>query len=239
MKLKPTFILPPHPSPRVCIQRKDLPHYESTKQYIAQRKFNGTHSVISIVNDKIGMWERRGNEMTLYKMPDSMKSCLLGLPIAKDRMLTVVGELMHTKAKSKVTDQQELTNTIILFDILVYGDPLKMNQMDRLKLLDDICGNPKVLEPAKFLGAARRALVVRETNESKLWLAENWLDEFQYHYDECCHDQLDKQGRDRYTEIEGLMLRRKDNVLNFTSKGIGDVNWLIRCRKEKKIWGAF
>jgi hypothetical protein len=77
-------------------------------------------------------------------------------------------------------------------------------------------------------------MVVAESETAHLWLAETFVDEFQYHFDECCFDQVDAKGRDRYEEIEGLVLRLKDNRLRIgSSGGVGDVDWLIRCRKPK------
>jgi hypothetical protein len=112
----------------------------------------------------------------------------------------------------------------------------RRDQMWRLEVLSDLCGNPSAesLEKPKFPGATPRAMVVAESETAHLWLAETFVDEFQYHFDECCFDQVDAKGRDRYEEIEGLVLRLKDNRLRIgSSGGVGDVDWLIRCRKPK------
>jgi len=231
---KPRFILPPHPNPHMRIRREDLPLYESMGKYVAQRKFNGTHTVLWIYQDQVVIWDRRGITMTFYRLTEGMNKCLLRLNRDPSKELVMAGEVLHTKAKSKITDKQEATNTICLFDVLMYGDYLtKLTQVDRLELLKEICRDPINLEPAKFPGATQRALMVNQQDEATLWLAETFTEEFQYHYDECCTDQTDKQGRDRYHEIEGLVLRQKDSKIRIGQHGVGDVDWLVRCRKPK------
>lgn len=232
---KERFILPPHPNPHMRIRREDLPTYEAMDKYVAQRKFNGTHVVLWVYEDRVGIWDRRGIKLTYYKIGPGMIKCLLGLNRDPSKELVMAGEVLHTKAKSKVTGKQEAENTICLFDVIMYGDYLtKQTQVERLAMLADLCRNPKELEEPKFPGATRRALVVDRKEEATLWLAEVFKDEFQYHYDECCTDQFDKHNRDRYEEIEGLVLRQKESRIRIGSTGgVGDVDWLIRCRKPK------
>jgi hypothetical protein len=236
MSKKPRFILPPHPNAHMRIRRNDLPMYEGMNKYVAQRKFNGTHVVIWIYKNEVSLWDRRGIPLTLYKLSNDMKQCLLSLVRDSEKEMVVVGELLHTKAKSKVTGQQEATDTIVLFDVLMHNDNYQTisNQVDRLNLLAAICNYPTKLEGPKFAGATSRALIVKEQGTAHLWLAEVFTHEFQYHFDECCTDQFTKEGHDKYSEIEGLILRQKDTRLSIKNTGIGDVDWLIRCRKRKE-----
>lgn len=231
--MKPRFILPPHPSSSMRIRREDLPYYESLNRFVAQRKFNGTHVVIWVCDGEVVLWDRTGVALTLYRLTPGMKACLSKL--TKDTELVMAGELLHTKAKSKITKSQEASDTIVLFDILMYNGKYctGMKQNERLDLLAAVCGNPTRLETPKFPGATRRAIVVDEQDTAHLWLAEVFANEFQYHFDECCTDQLDKHGNDKYSEIEGLVLRDKIASLTIKGRGIGDVDWLIRCRKPK------
>ena len=237
-EIKPRFLMPPHPTQHMKIRRQDLPTYEAMGKYVTQRKFNGTHSVIWIHAEDVVLWERRGRPMTLYHLTPGMKRCLLSLDRDLDKELIVVGELLHSKAVSKITNQQAAKDTIVLFDVIYYDNHLTtLNQVDRLELLASLCGNPTKLEAGAFPGATKRAWVVRDDRDSHLWMAETFTKDFSYHFDECCFDQLDKQGRDRYPEIEGLVLRQKDSKL--TIGGSGDVNWLVRCRKTKDNVYAF
>lgn len=228
---EPRFVNPPHPGTAARIRREDLKTYEKMGTYLAQRKFNGVHSVIWIHRDNAAMWDRRGIPQTLYKITPGMKACLLGLNRDPEKELVVAGELLHTKAKSKITDKQCATDTIVLFDVLYYGDHLtQMNQVERLVLLTQLCRKPTKREPGNFPGATPRALIVSEIETAHLWLAESFFDDFSYHFDEMI--ETDKRGNDKYPEIEGLVLRLRESRLQANSKG--DVDWLIRCRKFKE-----
>lgn len=225
----PRFILPPHPGPKMKIQRHDLPTYEKMGKWVAQRKFNGTHVVIWIHGDEIDIWDRRGIHLSLYKLTAGMRKCLLSLALG-GKETVLCGEVLHTKAKSKITGKQMATDTIVLFDILFYENHLAtITQMERLALVEGLCGKPSTLEAGAFPGATKRALVVSEHDTAKLWLAQTFTDDFDYHFDECYEE--DSQDRDKYPEIEGLMLRLKDSKLRVG--GSADVDWLCRCRKSK------
>lgn len=227
---EPRFILPPHPGQAQRIRREDLPIYENMNRFVAQRKFNGTHVVIWICQDQVVLWDRRGIPLTLYQLTPSQRINLLSLKRDKDKELVLAGECLHTKAKSKITGQQVATDTIVLFDILYYDKHLTgHNQVERLDFLSSICGDPVEQEPGNFPGSTSRALVVKTTENAHLWLAEVFYEEFSYHFDECFDE--DKEGRDKYPEIEGLMLRVRNSRLAAGTKG--DVEWLIRCRKAK------
>lgn len=226
--MTPRFILPPHPPTANKCKREDLDYYESQGLWVAQRKFNGTHVVIWVYRDSVSLWDRRGSHLTLYKLTESMKGCLCNLNL-NGKETVFAGELLHTKAKRKDTDKQAAENTIVLFDVLFHENHLiKINQDERLNLLEELCGNPKELEPGGFFGATKRALIVNQQNESNLWLAERFYDEFSYHFDECMEED---KGIDKYPEIEGLILRLKNSKLHSNPKR--DVEWIIRCRKPK------
>src|SRR5690606_33929468 len=116
----PRFILPPRPRPEMRSRRKGLPTYEKMNKGVAQRKCNGTHVVIWIFQDNVVLWDRRGTALTLYKLTPGMKKCLTSLARDADKELVVCGELLHTKAKSKITQAQAATDTIVLFDVIYY-----------------------------------------------------------------------------------------------------------------------
>jgi hypothetical protein len=212
------------------IRREDLPTYEAMGKFITQRKFNGTHVVIWVYKDEVMLWDRRGTPLTLYTLTAAQKRNLLSLERDPEKELILCGELLHTKAKSKISNEQAATDTIVLFDVIYYGDHLtQMTQVERLDFLAAICRNPTDKEAGTFRGATKRAFVVRDDGDAHLWLAEVFTKEFDYHFDECFDE--DSKGRDKYPEIEGLMLRLAGSKLR--SGGSGDVDWLIRCRKFK------
>jgi hypothetical protein len=89
-------------------------------------------------------WNRQGKPFTHYKITESMKECIRSLNLKPDTEYVFNGELLHTKAKSKTTGKQVVTDTIALFDVLFIGKYLLTETLEeRLLLLNDICRNPK------------------------------------------------------------------------------------------------
>ena len=114
--------------------------------------------------------------------------------------------------------------TIVLFDLLFAGVYLaSMSAEKRLEELAGCCGPTQPEERG-------RALVVKQVGESNLWLAESFDDDFLFHFDEFWDD--DEGGNDKWPEIEGLILRRRDGLL-LSGDRLQDVEWMLRCRKPK------
>jgi ATP-dependent DNA ligase len=201
-------LYPPHPSLKISCHNLDK--YEKTNNWIAQRKFNGTNVLINISPDKkIGMLTRHGHAPKNFVLSSSHIEQLLSLNLEGNKEYWFNGELLDSKTKSK-----EYKEKIILFDALQAGEYFirKPTQIDRLKILSEICRNPSELEPNKGI-----ALKITEN----IWLAESWENDFAKHYEEFLN--LD--------EIEGLILRKKDSFLtDFGSKKY-DVSWILKCRK--------
>jgi len=225
------FYFPPHPKSKNKMPREELPRYEDGN-FLAQLKFNGIHAVIYILysdgRSKIVIHDRRGVKLSTYQLTDSMFACLSSLNLKDLQDYVFVGELLHTKAKSKITDKQAQTNTIVLFDVLgAEGRYLAdKDQVQRLKILSDLCNNPKKQEPKG------RGLTISTSGESELWLAEVFEDDFLYHFDEF-FDFHAKTKQDKYPEIEGLILRDKDGML-LAGDRLQDVDWMLKVRKQKQ-----
>lgn len=225
MEVMPFF--PPHPNSKMKIKPESLDKVEATKDYVAQRKFNGTHVIIELCDGDMDIWNRHGEHLTLYKLTNEMKQAFLSLNIDPSKRYVLGGELLHSKAKSKITNSQAATNTIALFDIYMADKYLLgWSQVDRLKLLADVCGNPTQLEEPK-----KRGLVAKQVGDSQVWLAEVFPDDFSYHFYEMY--ERDKNGNDLFPEIEGLVLRMKTSRLPKMTPTPYDVDWMIRCRKTK------
>lgn len=233
------FFFPPHPAAKRKIRRIDLDEYEEMGCFFAQRKFNGIHAVI-YVGSEVKMWDRKGGTIKNYQLTKGMTGCLRSLNLNPKEEYVFAGELLHTKAKSKVTGEQAATDTIVLFDVLYatrYLDDLTC--VERQKVLYDICRvqdfvfrNPSsfddIITPHE---PKKRAFIVEEHDGSHLWLAENFAKDFLDHFDEMFHSHP-LTGEDLFPEIEGLMLREKDGKL-LPGDTATDVDWLVRCRKPK------
>jgi ATP-dependent DNA ligase len=201
-------LYPPHPASKISPHR--LAEFEAGGGWIAQRKFNGTHVVIHVSKDRrLTILTRHGTPPKLFSLTKSHRDQILSLNMEDGKEYWFDGELLDHKTRSK-----EYKGKIVLFDVLQAGDYLirKKTQKERLALLAEICRNPSTLEPANGI-----ALDVT----GDIWLAESWTSNFAKHFTDFI--QLD--------EIEGLILRKSDSVIdNFGNKEY-DVAWIVRCRK--------
>lgn len=200
-------LYPPHPKTKIPPHM--LPDYEASGAWIAQRKFNGTHVLVNISPDrKVGILTRHGTPPKLFSLTASHIEQILGLNLEPGKEYWLNGELLDHKTKNP-----HYKGKLVFFDVLQAGKYLfGVKQTDRLALLDDICHNPVYWEPADGI-----ALEVSED----IFLAEPFDECFEIHFEEF----LDSD------EIEGLVLRKRQSVIdNFGGKPYS-VNWLLRCRK--------
>jgi hypothetical protein len=226
MNPKPRFLYPQHPKSGILVATNLLDDYEKQGNWLAQLKYQGSNTVLWVYNDQFMMWNRRGEPFTTYKAKEGMRKCIQNLDLAPNTEYVLNGELLHTKAKNKTTNKQVVTDTIVLFDVLYVGTYLSAEPLEqRLVILKNICRNPQTLDKDK------QALIVASEDESQIWMAETWDNEFSYHYWRFVDE--DSQNNDRYPLIEGLMLKLKGS----TNVGFGtkptDVTWMVRCRKRK------
>jgi len=206
------IIYPPHPHSNYKLQSKDLPKYEKKGNWVAQRKFNGTNIALCITPDRdVYILTRHGTPTKQFSLTASHIDQILSLNIDDGKEYWFGGELLHNKTKSP-----EYKNRIVLFDVLQAGKYFYMEtQMQRLAVLEDICGHPRGYEPYNQIA---------HQVTTDIWMAETFEDKFKLHYEE----KID------LPEIEGLVLRDKNSSLdNFGNKKY-DVTWIYRCRKPHK-----
>jgi hypothetical protein len=224
------FRFPPHPDSRMKVRPDSVGRLEQEGGWLAQRKYNGWHSVIHVHKERniCNIWHRSSKPFTKYQMTPEMRECFFrGIQVDPSIEVVLNGELVHGQAVSDITGAQALRHTIALFDLLYLGKPLLTEGFEeRYNLLTGICGSPTTLEPKK------RGLVVAEVGESKLWLAECFKDDFLYRFYEMYEH--DDQGRDKFPEIEGLVCKKaKGSALKLGNVAY-DVNWMMRVRKTKE-----
>lgn len=225
--MTPRFLYPPHPAKNLKITPEMLNNHERQKAWVAQRKFNGTHVVIWLYQDQVKMWNRRGVPLSQYQITPQMEKMLLTC-FSRDHNTEYVldGELLHTKAKLATTNKQAVDNTIVLFDILYAGRLLTdLTTLGRLDLLSEFA-------PTQGHEAKKRALFVSSYDESQIWLAETFHDDFSYRFWEFY--EFDTNNNDKYPELEGLVLKNKTAKNTSTGSRPNDVLWMLRCRKTKE-----
>jgi hypothetical protein len=215
-------MFPPRPKHR--IRPADLARYERQGIYVAQRKFNGTRTLIHISDGKVAAW-RPGKTPHLQwsitgptgatgqtGVTGPIANQFLSLNLIPNAEYWFDGELLHNK-----TTDPNYKDRVVLFDVLQAGEYLfgKPDLLGRYDLLTQICRAPTTLEP--FHGIALQAT-------ENIWLAETFGENFEDRY----QDHIDTD------EIEGLVLKKKKSCLdNFGNKKY-EVSWQLRCRKEHK-----
>ena len=185
----------------------DLGYYESSGNWLAQRKFNGSRCVLHISKDRyVTLGNRHGGEFARFFFTKSMVDELLScLRLEDNKEYWLDGELMNK--------QENATNEIVFYDVLqagryLFGNP---NQLNRLEMLNEICGNPTQRCDSGI------ALKISKS----FWMAETFFSDFQHRFMESLP----------LKQIEGLVLRKKIGGLdNFGFKEYETAN-LIRCRK--------
>lgn len=203
-----SVLFPPHPADKISPQR--LSEYEKSKNWIIQRKFNGTHVLINVsVDKKVSILTRHGTYPKLFNLTKSHINQILSLNLEENKEYWFDGELLDHKTKNK-----NYKGKIILFDVLQAGAYfiMKKTQQERLDLLKQICKNPNKLE-------TNYGIALEVTKD--IWLAESWENEFEKHFKEFNH--LD--------EIEGIILRKKNSFIDNFGQKEYKVNWIVRCRK--------
>src|SRR5581483_4084459 len=87
-------------------------------------------------------------------------------------------------------------------------------QVERLAILADICGRPTEKEP-------HRGIALKVTDD--LWMSETYDKDFPALF-----------SRDLGPEVEGLLLRRKDFVLESLGHSEYETHMMLRCRHVHK-----
>lgn len=199
------IIYPPRPKGKML--PSDLSYYESTGKWVAQRKFRGSRAVINISPDgEITLGNRHGTSFSRFSLDDKYREEIMsGLRLQKGVEYWLDGELMNK--------DENATNEIVLFDVLQVGKYLfgSPNQIDRLKMLDDICGNPKEL--------CSSGIALKVT--PRIWMAQTFQDDFAKRFAEALP----------IVQLEGLVLRKKNSSLDHFGHTEYETNNIIRCRK--------
>jgi ATP dependent DNA ligase domain len=223
----PKYIWPPHPATVMKIVPQQLPNYEADGLHVAQLKFQGSRASVQVKSDSVNLFGRHGESFRAYNMPSALADLFRQLSSIEGKEIWLDGELLHLKAKSKVSGKQEQTNTIVLFDVLYYGGfLLNTTQVDRIDLLSSICNHPTGMEARGY------ARIVGTKGDCSLWMAETFFDHFLDRYQQ--FDKRDDRGNNLHPLIEGLMLRRRRWCL---PKGLAkyDVSDMIRCRRPTDV----
>jgi len=196
------FIFPPRPKGN--LPPGQLAKYDATGDWVAQNKFNGHRALVHILpNGKIEFFNRHGGLLRLSNEPQ-LKVEFSTFKFKPDTEYWLDGESFY----GRLTDPR-FRDKIVLYDILFAGKYLfRVNQMERLRQLFEICGEYSVGD-----------IAYKATEH--IYVAEVFGSDFENLYKKAAGTEV----------LEGLVLRKRNSVLdNFGTKEY-EVPWLIRCRR--------
>lgn len=199
------IIFPPRPKGKM--PPSDLPYYEKTGNWLAQRKYRGSRAVINVSKTgEITLGNRHGKSFSNFSLTKAHKEQILSLNLKAGNEYWLDGELMNKDVNA--------TNEIVLFDVLqagryFFGSP---TQDQRLQILKEICGDPKELCRTGI------ALQIRPL----IWMAETFFTNFVARFEEALPN----------PQLEGLVLKKKLSTLDSFGTAEYETTNLIRCRKN-------
>ena len=193
------------PRPKGKTTPQLLPEYEKTRDWVAQRKFNGCKNTFSVSKNSVQFFNK-GKPFKKYKISNNLKKQILNLDFVKKMKSNQICWFDSELLDPRVPD------TIVIYDVLQWrGEYLTgISQINRLELLKEVL-------PAKETCDLGVALKVTEN----IWLAEHFEDSFKKRYEEYLHLDL----------IEGLVLRSKSDYLRELGHRRYVTDSQIRCRK--------
>lgn len=212
------YVYPPRPKNK--IPPSGLNFEESRGIWLWQPKYDGDRCVIGIEDGRVFLGNRHGKWRNTSKLPRLCSELsALNLPSGITRL---DAELVDAKK-----------GIVVLFDVLQHGEYLLgVNQLDRLSLLDDICGKP---QDDCLMGLAFQV-------SKRVWLAKRGDSGFSEKFSEVsAYRALANEGcigREDEVQagqmVEGLLLRQGDSVLDNYGASPYDVDWQLRCRCQHK-----
>lgn len=210
------YIFPPRPKSKITPQQ--LHDEEKRGIWLWQRKFDGDRCVSAVdgrqtfLGNRHGRWHKATRCSEIRRELRSLK-----LPSGQHYL---DGELMPG-------------GILVLFDVLQVSNYLiGVDQLERLSLLDDICGNPTDRCEA---GVALRV-------SDHIWMAEHGFTDFMEEFkrfapitsEPSTGLMLGEKPSSPDGLIEGLLLRKKQSCLDSWGSSAYDVDWQLRCRHGKK-----
>lgn len=199
------FVFPPRPKGKML--PVDLPLYEKSGEWLAQRKFRGSRALIYISKDKqVFLGSRYGRPFSNFDLDNNRKDELLSLlALEKEKDYLLDGELMNKDVNS--------SKEIIFFDVLKVGKYFFYHptQIERLKILEEICCYPKNLCDSG---------IALEISKNFL-MAQTFYDKFDERYKESLLN----------PRLEGLVLRKRNKGLDHSGENEYETSDLLRCRK--------
>jgi len=195
------------PRPELKLTADKLPTFDDGR-FVAQPKLNGAN-VLAFIKETESQVMNRHNENKTGSINVDFRSLHRGTGY-----MVLNGEWMEKSKKDE--NGNNFNQHFVLFDILVYDGWILSGSTaaDRIRLMKDLYGNE---QHSKFLYQTGVPNVVR---------VKTYAGNFQSLYNQLVPIDM----------YEGVVLKRRDAILNHPFSQSANTKWLIKARKETKIY---
>ena len=196
------YVYPPRPKGRTT--PSDLTIFESSGEWLVQRKYNGVRNLVHKMADgSMCFFNRHGSEQSKIKPTKVMFDAINSIGFKNGREYVLDGELLKIGLDNKPI--------FVIFDILwdgkyLFGSP---SQFERLEILRDLCGGFHLETDYGY----------KLSND--IFVANYWMKNFLMEFNRV----LD------HPKIEGLILRKKHSALDDYGYREYETTSQVRCRK--------
>lgn len=210
------YLFPPRPKHK--IKSTSLPQYDNG-QYYGQVKANGSNSTLYISPEgKWVLYNRHGEKQTLYRDLQFEK-------LHRGNGWIVLSAEYLNKNKKHI-DGKDFNHKFIIFDILAYENEILdgTTLQERVELLEK-------LYPCDPLGKITENGImpnpdpfICQTDVPDIYKVNNFIGDFEKIYNEAT----------KLDVYEGIVIKRKNSILQPLFKENNNQDWMLKCRKETK-----
>mgnify|MGYP003489040963 FL=1 len=209
------YLFPPRPE--VKTKASELANYDSSGEYIAQPKYNGSCCLVFTNGSELKVYNRHKELLTNVSPNINFKE------LAKSKKWFVYAGEYLNKGKLGENGEKEV-GKFVIWDLLVWdgeyliGSTLK----ERLDLLEQIypCNRAVISDKIELY----EHLCCTEI--PNIYKAPTYVNGFESLYSEIVKIDL----------YEGLVLKKINSKLSYGLQELNNTDWQIKCRKETKLY---
>lgn len=205
------------PRPEFKVPPIELAKYDNG-EYLAQPKYNGTCAMVFTNGKDLHVYNRHKEPLSKYS-PD-----IEFLKLAKSAAWYVYAGEYLNKGKLGEAGEKE-KDKFVIWDVLVWAGNYLVGQSleQRLELLEHIYPCNRAMVSAGKIEIYDHLCC---TEFQGIYKSPTYMNNFDGLYKDIVKTDL----------YEGLVMKKKNSLLNFGFQSLNNHDWQIKCRKETKIY---